>query len=157
MSIPTVKFLTEVLHCENNSMSRIRSLKKEIKNGYVALLSVILIAAIGVGIMVSVIASGVNATKTDFSLQQLGNVRSLASSCAEEALQKILETGTTSSQSNLTIASGTCSYVIIPTGGGALTINAAGFLGTVTSKIKVLVASTTPSITLSSWEEVADF
>ena len=107
--------------------------------------------------MLSVIATGVDAGKTDFSLQQSGAARSIASSCAEEALQRVLEIGTTSSSGNLTIASGTCTYLITSTNGQNITISATGILSTVTSKIKVVIASTSPSITLSSWEEVADF
>ena len=132
-------------------------MKQEARKGYIALLSVILISAIGLSIMLSVIATGVDAVETDFSLQQSGGARSLASSCVEEALQKILETSSTSSNGNLSIASGTCTYVITATSGQIITIKATGVLSTVTSKIKVVLASTTPSITLSSWEEVADF
>ena len=131
--------------------------KQKMNEGYLALISVILIAAIGTAIMISVIASGISAIKTDFSLQQSGSARSLASSCAEEALQKILETGTTSSSGNLAVASGTCTYLITSTNGQNITINATGMLSTVTSKIKVVIATTTPAVTLSSWQEVADF
>ncbi len=131
---------------------------QESRKGYIALISVILMSALGLGIMLSVIAAGVNASRTDFSLQQSGGARSLASSCAEEALQKILETSTTTSSGNLTIGSGTCAYLITSTSSGQnITISSTGILGTVTSKIKVVVATTTPGITLSSWEEVADF
>jgi hypothetical protein len=133
-------------------------LQQQSKRGYIALISVILMSALGLGIMLSVIAAGVNAGKTDFSLQQSGGARSLASSCAEEALQKILETSTTTSNGNLTIGSGTCTYLITSTSSGQnITIASTGVLGTVTSKIKVVIATTTPGITLSSWEEVADF
>lgn len=132
--------------------------KHELKKGYIALVSVMLMSALGLGIMLSVIAQGVNASRTDFSLQQSGGARSLASSCAEEALEKILETSTTSSSGNLTIGSGTCTYLIVATSSGqTITVSATGVLGTVTSKIKVVLATTTPGITLSSWEEVADF
>lgn len=131
--------------------------RKEIKKGYIAFISVIVMSAIGLAVMLSIIAAGVNASKTDFSLQQLGGARSLASSCAEEALQRILETGTTSSSGVVNVASGTCSYTILSQNGQNITINSIGLVGTVTSKIKVVIASTTPSITLSSWEEVADF
>ena len=132
-------------------------LHHEMNKGYIALISVILISAIGVAIMLSVIASGITAAKTDFSIQQGGGVRSITSSCAEEALQKIAETGTTSSNSSLAIASGTCTYLITSTNGQNITISATGNIGTITSKIKVIIATTTPAITLSSWEEVADF
>lgn len=127
------------------------------QKGYIALLSVILIAAIGTAIMISVIATGITSSKTDLSLQQGGSARILASSCAEEALQKILETSTTTSSGNLTIGSGTCAYTIATSSGNSITIQASGFLGAIVSKVKVVVSSTSPGLTLSSWAEVADF
>jgi hypothetical protein len=134
-----------------------RFTQRQAHKGYIALISVILMSALGISIMLSVIVSGVNAGRTDFSLQQSGGARSMASSCAEEALQRILETGTTTGVGNLTIASGTCSFLITSNNGQNITIQSTGLLGTVTSKIKVVIASTSPGITLSSWEEVADF
>lgn len=134
-----------------------KNYQQELNKGYIALISVILIGALGTAIMISVIASGVSASKTDLSLQQSGVGRVLASSCAEEALQKILETGTTSSIGNLTIGSGTCSYIITSQNGQNITINSTGMLGTIVTKIKVILATTTPSIVLSSWKEVSDF
>jgi|JI10StandDraft_1071094.scaffolds.fasta_scaffold673850_2 hypothetical protein len=131
--------------------------KNRYTSGYIALISVILIAAIGTAIMVSVIASGVTMSKTDLSLQQAGSARSLATSCAEEALQKILETGTTSSSGSVTLTTGSCTYTIASQNGQQVTINATGVQSTIIRKIKVVIATTTPSITLSSWEEVVDF
>ncbi len=96
--------------------------KNKIKEGYIALISVILMSALGLAIMLSVVAAGVDATRTDFSLQQSGGARSLASSCAEEALQRVAETGTTSSVGNLVIASGTCMYTITSTNGQNITM-----------------------------------
>lgn len=130
---------------------------RNLRRGYIALLSVIVIGAIGAAIMVSVMLSGVNASKTDIALQQSGNAKVAASSCGEEALQKILETGTTSSNGNLSMGSSTCSYTIISQNGQNITINATGITGTITSKVKIVIATTSPSILLSSWQEVGDF
>lgn len=134
-----------------------KSKYKDPVKGYVALLSVIFISAIGVIIMLSVIMAGVDASKTDFSLQQSRIARSMASSCAEEALQIILESATTSSVGSLTIASGTCSYIISSVAGQNITIKATGNVDTSTAKIKIVIATTSPAIVLSSWEEVSDF
>lgn len=131
--------------------------KQNYNRGYVALISVIMIGALGTAVMISVIASGINAGKTDLALQQSGIARVLASSCAEEALQKIVETGTTSSSGNLAIGSGTCSYLITSQSGLNITINSSGVLGTITKKVKVIISTTTPSLVLSSWQEVSDF
>lgn len=136
---------------ENLSIKKITMLRR----GYIALLSVIFISAIGVLIMLSVVASGVDASKTDLATQQTGESRAMASSCAEEALQMILETSTTSSSGNLTIASGTCTYLVSSVGG--LHVEATGFFDSTVSRVKVVISTTTPSIVLSSWQEVADF
>lgn len=125
--------------------------------GYIALLSVIAIGVIGTAIMLSVMLQGINITKTNIAVEKAGQARVLASSCGEEALQKILETGTTSSSGNLTVASGTCSYTITSTTSQIIIVQSTGFVDTIVSKIKIIVATTTPSIVLSSWQEVGDF
>jgi hypothetical protein len=133
-------------------------LKKRYDNrGYIALLSVMFISAIGLAIMLHVITAGVDAGKMDLVYQQLGMAKSVASSCVEDALQKIGNTGTTSLSSSLTSGSSSCVYSIAPSGGTTVTISATGTMGTITSKIRVIVSSTSTPLILSSWEDVADF
>ena len=133
------------------------SFRNEYRRGYIALISVILLGALGTAIMLSVILSGVSAGKTDLSIEQSSGARVLASSCAEEALEKINESGTTSATGNLSIGSGTCAYLITSQNGQNITINATGYFGTISNKVKVVVSTTSPNIILSSWQEVADF
>ena len=128
-----------------------------LRRGYIALLSVIVIGAIGTAVMLSVLLFGLSTSRTDFAVQQSGSAKVIASSCGEEALQRILETGITSGSGNLTIASGTCSYTITSISGSNITVKAVGTLGTIISKVKIVIATTTPSIILSSWQEVGDF
>jgi hypothetical protein len=134
-----------------------KALRKKAREGYIAFISVIVISAIGIALMLSVITAGINASKTDFALQQLSSARSMAFSCAEEALQQIVLTSSTTGSGTLTVASGTCTYSIISSQGQNIVIQSVGLMGTVTSKVKVVIASTTPVMSLSSWEEVADF
>ncbi len=119
-------------------------------------MSVILVGALGVAIMVSIIAQGVTSTKTDFSLQQSGQARILATACAEEALQVVLETGTTSKTSSLVLGSGSCSYVISKPA-MAVIINSTGNFGTLVKRVQIVLSTTTPSVVLSSWQDVSDF
>jgi hypothetical protein len=107
--------------------------------------------------MLSVMLSGINSAKTDLALQQAGSAKVSAASCGEEALQKLLETGTTSSNGSLIIGSSTCSYIITSQNGQNITINSTGISGAATSKVKIVVATTSPAILLSSWQEVGDF
>lgn len=151
--------LQEVLHYVNNMIHNIDTIKcwKSYRRGYIALLSVIIVGAIGTAIMLSVMLSGINSAKTDLALQQAGSAKVSAASCGEEALQKLLETGTTSSNGSLIIGSSTCSYVITSQNGQNITINSTGISGAATSKVKIVVATTSPAILLSSWQEVGDF
>lgn len=125
--------------------------------GYIALISVIIVGAIGTTIMLSVMLSGINSAKTDLALQQAGSAKTGSASCGEEALQKILETGTTTSSGGLVIGSSTCSYTITSQNGQNITIQSTGVSGVAVSKLKIIVATTSPVIILSSWQEVGDF
>lgn len=130
---------------------------KTVREGYIALLSVIAISAIGVAMMLSVILSGVSVSRTDLALQQATSAKVAASSCGDEALQKILETSTTSSSGGLSFASSSCTYAITSQNGQNITISSTGITGTLISKVKITIATTSPYIILSSWQEVGDF
>jgi hypothetical protein len=136
---------------------KLRYRKKSSPRGYIALLSVIVLGVIGVSVMLSIILAGISASKTNIALEQGSEARTMASSCTEEALQKVLETATTSAKGSLSIGSSTCSYTITSQNGQNITINASGTMGTLTSKVIAIIATTTPSIILSSWQEVGDF
>lgn len=131
--------------------------KNSIRGGYVALLSIIVIGAIGVAVMMSVLLFGISSSKTDYALQQGGSARIVANSCAEEALQRLLETGSTSMSGGLSLVSGTCSYTVSSPSGQDIVLEIVGQFGETVSKIKVIVATTTPFIILSSWQDVGDF
>jgi NAD/NADP transhydrogenase alpha subunit len=129
-----------------------------IKNqpGYVALFSVIGLGVIGGVITFSLVMLGISLTKSDLQLMQSTQARQAATSCIEEALQKIRETGTTTALGSLTIASSSCAYVIASSSGQRI-ITATGTASETVSKIKVIVSTTTPLLQLSSWQDVPDF
>lgn len=124
--------------------------------GYIALMSVILMGALGAAVMVSVIAQGVTSGKTELSLQRAGHARVLATSCVEEALQIILETATTSRTSSLILGDGSCSYVITKPASSVI-INSTGNYGNLVKRVQVVLSTSSPSIVLSSWQDVSDF
>ncbi len=152
----TPNHLLGVLHLDNKNKMTTVFYKRQ--KGYIALMSVILIGVFGIAIMVSVIAQGVTSSKTDFSLQQSGQARILATACAEEALQVILETATTTKTDTITLGTGTCSYSISKATSSTITvINASGNFGNLTKRVQLTLSTTTPSIVLSSWQDVSDF
>jgi hypothetical protein len=127
-----------------------------LRRGYIVLMSVIIVGAIGLVLMVSTVYYSTISAKTNFSLQQASQARMLSNTCAEEALQKIADTKTSSSTGSLTLASGTCSYTISMET-GAVTVKSTGISGTTTKRVKIVVASMSPSVVLSSWQEVSGF
>ncbi len=137
-------------------MNIMKSFSKSLRKGYVALMSVILMGALGTAVMVSVISQGVTSSKTELSLQQLGQARVLATACAEEALQVILETSTTSKTDVLVLGSGSCSYTISKPSSFVI-INATGNYGSLVKRVQVTLSTSSPSIVLSSWQDVSDF
>ncbi len=119
-------------------------------------MSVILMGALGVAVMVSVISQGITSSKTELSLQQSGQARVLATACVEEALQIILETATTARTSALTLGTGSCSYSISKPSTSVI-INSTGNYGTLVKRVQVILSTSSPSIVLSSWQDVSDF
>lgn len=130
---------------------------RQLKKGYIALFSVIVLGAVSIVVAVSVLSTGVSASKFSFSVEEKIHSRIVSASCAEEMLQQILDTGLDSGSGNMSIASGTCTYTIIQTGLDSLRLNVEGVKGGAISRLRIEIASSTPRIKLSSWQEVSSF
>ena len=124
--------------------------------GYAALFSVIGLSVIGGVITFSIVLLGISLTKSDLQLMQSNQARQVATSCVEEALQKIRETGTTTAFGSLSYGSSTCGYTIASSSGQRI-ITVSGTSSETVSKIRVIVATTSPLIQLSSWQDIPDF
>ena len=125
--------------------------------GYVALITVLVIGAVGTAIAVSVILLGLGSSRTSFALEQSNQAKALANACAEEALQQIRDSTPFTGTGSLTLGQGTCGYTVVNDGGENRTVTASGTVGTVVRKIKIIVNTINPAINLTSWQEVADF
>ncbi len=128
-----------------------------VKSGFVLLISVLIIGAVGLSVASTFLLLGVDATRTGLDFIQSKKARALADACAEEALEKIWESTAYSGSGNLTIGSETCMYTVIDLGGSNRQINASGVVSSATRKVKILINQINPSIGVSSWQEVADF
>lgn len=126
-------------------------------DGFVALISVIIIGAAAVSVAVSLLLLGLGSSKTSFALEQSNQAKSLANACAEQALEIIRENPPYSGTGGLALSYGTCAYTVIDSGGQNRTINAGGTAGSIIRKVKVSVSQITPVINISSWQETADF
>ena len=122
--------------------------------GYITLLSVLVVGAVGIAITVSLVTLGVGASRSSFAYQQLHQAKALANACAEEALQQIRSLDTFTGANNLTLGVETCSYSVTSQGGQNRTINATGTVGTIVRKVQVSLTAINPNLIVSSWHEV---
>ncbi len=125
--------------------------------GYVTLVSVLILGAVGVAIAVALLTLGLGASRTAFVAEQSASARALADSCVEEALEQIEQSNTYTGTASLTLGQGSCTYTVTSQGNQDRTLTASGTVGTVVRKVKVVISKITPSFTFSTWQEVADF
>ena len=126
------------------------------QRGYIALITVLVIGTVGIAIVTSLILMGLGSSRISFSLEQSDQAKALANACAEEALQQIRDSTPFTGTRNLTLGHGSCSYTVIPGENQNRTITSTGTVGTIIRKIRVTIDNITPSINITSWQEVAD-
>lgn len=125
--------------------------------GFITLLSILVVAAVGVAIVLSLILLGLGSSRTSFALQQSDQARALAGACSEEALQQIRDFLPYSGIGNLSSSAGTCSYTVAKGTGQNRTITASGTVGTIVRKVEIVINTINPQIVITSWQEVNDF
>jgi len=131
-------------------------IKQNKKNGYVTLVTVIIVGAVILSIVLFMIKSGLDATENSQASNSSTQARFLADACAEEALQQIRDNTSFTGTNSVNFSSNSCSYSVANTGASTRTINASSTILNETRKVRVYVSALSPKITLSSWSEVAD-
>ncbi|MBI4272838.1 hypothetical protein HY621_03225 [Candidatus Uhrbacteria bacterium] len=125
--------------------------------GFILLLSVLLIGVVGLAIVTSILLLGTNSSRTSFTLEQSNHAKAIANACAEEAMEQIRDSTSFTGSGNLSFSRGTCSYTVTSQGGQNRTVTASSTVSTIIRKVKVIISSITPTITVTSWQEVTDF
>lgn len=123
--------------------------------GFVSLISVLILGAVGLAVVVSLIQMGLGSSRTSFATEQSLQARSLADTCGEQGLEQIRENTSYTGTTNVTLGSGTCSYTVTNTGGTTRSLTAVGTVGTIVRHLTITVATVSP-VTLMSWQEVAN-
>jgi len=124
------------------------------KNGYVALLSVIVVGAIAVTVAVTLLLAGIGWSQTSFDLERSNQAKALVNACAEEALQQIRNSTPFTGYGSLSLGQGTCGYVVTSGGGQNRTVNASSTVGVINRKVQITITAITPLIIVSAWQEV---
>lgn len=122
--------------------------------GFITLISVLVVSAVGVAITLSMILLGLGSSRTSFAMEQSNQAKALANACAEEAMQQIRDSTPFTGTGNLTLGQGTCTYTVTNDGGQNRTITTSGTVGTIIRKDTVIINQINPTITVTSWQEV---
>ena len=126
------------------------------QNGFVTLISVLVVSAVGIAIAISVILLGLGLSRTSFAYEQSNQAKALANACAEEGLEQIRDSVFFTGTGNLALGQGTCMYTVTNQGGQNRTIASIGTVGTIVRRAQVIISAINPSIAVSSWQEVAN-
>ena len=105
--------------------------------GYITLISVLIVSAVGVLISTSLIWLGLGNSLNSFSLEQENKAKALANLCAEEALQQISDSIPFAGSNTLSLGAGACSYIVIDQGGQNREIQAQGTVNTTIRRVRV--------------------
>lgn len=126
------------------------------ESGYIALIAVLIVGAVSLAATVGVLLSGTDTQRSVLTQQQSAQALGLATSCAEESLQLMHDTTTFTGSGNMSLGTGSCLYTITNTGGQNRVIDTTGTVDNVVRKLKVYVTIGSTSISITSWQEVAD-
>lgn len=129
---------------------------KEKSRGYIALISVLVLGAVGTAVAISLVLLGLGSSRSSFALTQSNQAKALANACSEEALQKIRDSTPFTGTGSLSLGQGTCSYAVTSGSAQNRTITSTGTVGTIIRKVKITIDTINPSINITSWQEVAD-
>lgn len=121
--------------------------------GFISLLVVTLVGAIGVSVVVAVLVFGLNTSRDSFAVEQTGKAKELATACVENSLELIRATSTYTGTSNLSLGSGTCTATVTDLGGESRQIVSSGTVGTIVHRLTVITAGINPEILISSWQD----
>ena len=126
------------------------------QKGYIALISVMIIAAIGAATAVSLLLLGLNSSRTSFILEQSNEAKALANACAEIALQNVAYYIPYNGSDTTDFEQGSCTYNVITTENSS-DITVIGDVNDITRKIKITTDNSTSPISITFWKEVDDF
>lgn len=126
--------------------------------GYIILISILIIGAVGTAIAVSVLLLGIAQARTSLTLDQSNEAMGLADACSEDALWQIRNDDTFTGAISYDYGDErTCDYTVANTGGENRTIQTTAQVKDVTRKSEILISQIDPEIIVDSWLDVGDF
>ncbi|MCK5080833.1 MAG: hypothetical protein KAQ63_01605 [Candidatus Moranbacteria bacterium] len=127
------------------------------KNGYIALMGVLVVGAAGLATALYIILSGTDSIRTTFSIEQSVEARGIANACIEESLREIQESVSFEGTGSLSLGNGECFFEVSKGVGLERTVEATGVVDETVRRVKVEIDTVRPRINVNTWQEVKDF
>lgn len=128
-------------------------MKAQGKNaGYVAVVVVLMIAAVGILLAATVSLVGVGELQASLSLAKGEDALSLVENCAEDGLSRA-RLNSNYASGNITMPEGTCS-ITISKNGGIWTMTASSTATSYQRAVRVIFNRTFNALTITSWQEL---
>ncbi|MEK7114867.1 MAG: hypothetical protein AAB847_00695 [Patescibacteria group bacterium] len=128
----------------------------KLNSGFTLLPVALTVLSVMVIVGTFVLLIGYNSLRNSLLLVKSHQANSLVNACVEHALLKIQENSAFAGAGEVTLDTGACSYNVASLGGERKAVTASSIIDSAVRKAKVIVASTTPKIFISEWQEVAD-
>jgi type II secretory pathway component PulK len=128
------------------------TLKKN-KEGFIALITVLIISAVVLLIGLGVGLASINEANMSLQENQSSQAYYLANLCSEWALMKLKETGSAYRGEIINIENGTCQISVE----SKWIVKVSANFSNQTKKMKIVVSKVHPEMIINSWQEVANF
>lgn len=126
--------------------------------GYIALVTVLIIGAVGIAIAISAILSGIGSSRTNLTVEENREALALADACAEHALIELKVSFDYSGDETLNFDKGNCEILAIEGSGNEnRVIKTTGSVGNVIRKNQLAIQEINPDLIITSWQEVKSF
>jgi len=119
--------------------------------GYITLMLVLIIGALGLGIAISLILRGIGISQSSLTEERSALSIAYAESCAENALGTIRGFTPFTGTGTQTFSNGTCSYLVTSSGGENRTIVASSTVQDIFRTLSISVTQINPTIVISGW------
>lgn len=137
------------------------TLEKNKQHGFIALTSILIISALILLLVVGVSLRSIGATNIALDFHQATRALTAANACAEIGLMKLLTTHNYLGNETIAIGSQNCFIANSATTTANPNLNrtfkTTSTVANFTRKNQVAITQVSPTTTISSWQEVADF
>lgn len=128
------------------------------RNGYILLITILVIGAVASAILSSLMLLGISANQVSFSVLQANQSLANAQACAEYGLKKLRESPSYAGNEFLTVGTDQCEILTIGgIGNNNRVLCAEGRVGDSIRRLEVVINQVLPQTKIYSWQEVAVF